>query len=209
MNKVSKSVIVDGRAVLLVALGMLLGVVVAYIWPWKTLIVGQTKDWVDMATAIGTVGAVVAAVGIALRDARWRHEAKESEAIIAWGLVSDELRVKGDDLREVLSAFVRDTDRAKRSRESYQVAKRVSSDLALTIPHEMLIKLASLPGGRGGYIAGVVGLFPSIRRLLESYVDTLGEHDVYVVRTMAISKIEQALRNIEVVFRDATDTRMR
>lgn len=85
MNKVDKSVIDDGRAVLLVAFGMLLGGVVAYIWSWKTLIVGQTKDWVDIATAIGTVGAVVAAVGIALRDARWRRETKESEAAIAWG----------------------------------------------------------------------------------------------------------------------------
>ncbi|EON13111.1 hypothetical protein [Pandoraea sp. SD6-2] len=209
MNKVDRSVIDDGRAVLLVAFGMLLGVVFAYIWPWKTLIVGQTKDWVDIATAIGTVGAVVAAVGIALRDARWRRETKESEAVMAWGLVSDELRAKGDELKEMLSVFFAEPDRLRRSAESLYAAKRVSANLALTIPHDMLIKLASLPGGRGGRIAHAVGLFPSIRRLLEQYISAGDSHEVYSTRSLAIPKIEQALEDIEIAFRDKDDRRMK
>ncbi|WP_017234942.1 hypothetical protein [Pandoraea sp. B-6] len=209
MNKVDKSVIDDGRAVLLVAFGMLLGGVVAYIWSWKTLIVGQTKDWVDIATAIGTVGAVVAAVGIALRDARWRRETKESEAAIAWGLVSDELRVKGDELQEVLSVFLTEPDRMRRSAEGTNAAQRVSANLALTSPHDMLMKLASLPGGRGAHIARAVGLLPSIRQLLEGYVRTGSPHEVYTSRQMAVTKIQDALRDIEIAFRDANDIRMK
>ncbi|AHB08374.1 hypothetical protein U875_09475 [Pandoraea pnomenusa 3kgm] len=209
MRQVDRDVLDDIRVVLLIVFGAVLGVVIAYIWPWKTTVSSAGKDWVDVATAIGTVGAAAVAGAIALRDARWRRETKESEAVIAWGLVSDELRVKADELREVVAIFVRDPDRMRRSSEGYQVAKRVSADLALTIPHDMLIKLASLPGGRGGYIAGAVGLFPSIRRLLEVYVSTGSQQEIYTTRIMAISKIEQALRNIEVAFRDTNDRRMK
>ncbi|WP_353191370.1 hypothetical protein [Pandoraea pnomenusa] len=209
MQQVDRSVLNDGRAILLVAFGAVLGVVVAYIWPWKTSLSSGGKDWVDVATAIGTVGAVAVAGAIALRDARWRRETKESEAVIAWGLVNDELRVKADELQEVVSVFAREPDRMRRSGEGYTVAKRVSEQLELTIPHDMLIKLASLPGGRGGYIAEAVGLFPTIRRLLETYISTGSPDAVYTSRAMAVTKIEQALRNIEIAFRDASDKRMK
>lgn len=209
MSKVDKSVIDDGRAVLLVAFGLLLGVVVAYIWPWKTSIAGTKKDWIEIANAVGTVGAVAAAVGIALRDARWRRETKESEAVIAWGLVSDELRVKGDELREVLSVFLTEPDRMRRSAEGTSAAQRVSANLALTSPHDMLMKLASLPGRRGAHIARAVGLFPSIRQLLEGYVRTGSPDELYTSRQMAVTKIKDALQSIEIAFRDANDIRMK
>lgn len=70
MQQVDREVLNDVRVVMLVAFGALLGLVVAYIWPWKTAIETQSKHWIDVMTAVGTVGAAVVALGIALRDGR-------------------------------------------------------------------------------------------------------------------------------------------
>lgn len=99
MHWVDRNAIDDVKAVLLVTFGVVVGVVIAYIWPWKTTVVGNTKDWIDVATAIGTVGAVVTALAIASADRRRRKtEAEDRAALVAARVVPPLLRLV-DEIR--------------------------------------------------------------------------------------------------------------
>ena len=198
MNKVDKSVIDDGRAVLLVAFGMLLGVVVAYIWPWKTSIVGQTKDWVDIATAIGTLGAVVAAVGIALRDARWRRQAQTAEALIAWGIVANEVVRLLDELR-VVRRMLGSGGRMTLGYDLLSPLHEAATRLVPGFGADVLFKLAHLPDGVGGHLSGAIGLLPGIRLQIDRVLDRRIGMGRTVSRDYAIRWTEQATRNLEYV----------
>lgn len=57
------------KAWVMLAFGVLIGAVLIYVWPWPLQFTATKKDWVDVLTAFGTLGAVLVAVSLAI----WQH----------------------------------------------------------------------------------------------------------------------------------------
>lgn len=136
--------------------GLVGGLALATAWNFN-----PDKDFWDILTAIGTVSSAVVAVGIALRDAAWRRQTQESEALIAWAMLAPEVVQVRDALSEVSEYFhgpiifpgmVMTTE-----------ARQFPDRLNLTFAPGLIDKLAFLPDGRGTRIAAAMGLLPAIK----------------------------------------------
>lgn len=106
MHRVDRDVVGDSKALLLVAFGAFLGIVIAYIWPWKTTIVSGTKDWVDVATAVGTVGAVLVAVGMPLFMHRKERLTAQQRAGLAAAIMQERTERMRRDVENAVSLLV-------------------------------------------------------------------------------------------------------
>lgn len=173
------------------------GVMVASFWMYR-----EAKNFWEVLTAIGTIGATLAAVFIALRDARWRRETRESEALIAWGLLAPQVVQMIVTLRRV------------------QDAVRARRGLVLGVPHSnsaeitglirslqfnggvevVFDKLAYLPNQKGAHVGMAMGMLPVIAARLEAYdgerhAAAAGEHRTAVLDASqsAIERFEEAL----------------
>ncbi|VVD75094.1 hypothetical protein [Pandoraea commovens] len=92
MQQADREFLKTGKALLLVAFGLALGLVVAYIWPWPTVVIqAKNKDWVDIATALGTVGAVVVSLGLATAELRRRGQEGADRASLVAAQISPTL----------------------------------------------------------------------------------------------------------------------
>lgn len=170
----------------------IVAMLLSYIWPHAE----KPKDVWDILTAIGTVGAALAAVCIALRDAAWRREARQSEALITWGLLAPEIEQLSETLREA-RAHINDPNTLRYLALPNPQTKNFSTRLQVSIGKELLDKLAYLPSQRGESIAAAMGLLPGIAVRIRDFAFESRVPERTAVRDSVAFSIDAAIRHFE------------
>lgn len=104
LKNAGKEMIETWKAWVMLAFGVLVGVVVTYIFPWPIWFKPSPKDWIEAVSAIGTVAAVIVAIGIALRDSYRRNRESQQRAILVAARLGPEFQRSID---EVMSLFAK------------------------------------------------------------------------------------------------------
>lgn len=107
---------------------------------------GSKKDFWDVATAIGTCGAVVVALGIAI----WQETARRAERLIAAKMTSTYMRPRLETIRDAtLKTFAALLGDGIEHSKLYTAAVGEAHRMRWTPPPEQLILLAPLPRAAG------------------------------------------------------------
>lgn len=170
----------------------IIAVLLSHMWPHPE----KPKDVWDILTAIGTVGAAVVAACIALRDAAWRREARESEALIAWGMLAPDV-VKVSETLKAAKMLIATRRPIMLPGLPDPGLLALTEQLKFSFGLELLDKLAYLPDQKGARIAAALGLLPSIASEISIFASGRHGEDRRAARSRAVPMIEAAIAHFE------------
>jgi len=137
------------------AIGVVAGFV-SWTFPgWRPVLDGKT--WLDVATAIGTVGAAAAAVWLGLREGHWRVQSENEQAKIVHAVVVTNL---GRLLPEVYR--IHGILRSPLTVEYQEKVKEIAVSLELKSVETFLDRLNVLPGDEGVLMAELWAVVPGL-----------------------------------------------
>jgi hypothetical protein len=148
------------RSFILIAYGAALGCGAMIIWPF-TPFRSTTKDWVDVATAIGTCGAVVVALWLGLRQEALRREDAELKAQMIGTHLAPRLAVVLDAAVRTHEALFGEADAVGDTGRCF-AAYGVCGPLTSEIPPEQLAALTPLPQSAAFRLARAMALLNNV-----------------------------------------------
>ncbi|MNX44281.1 hypothetical protein D3C86_747640 [compost metagenome] len=170
--------------------------------------------WLELMTAIGTIGAVVVALAIALRDASWRRSTRRDEGEIVHAVVIYELTGLLDELVDMRCYLASVASIDETSTVSVPIPAtpiiRFGETAAVSACERMLDRLSFMPDGKGRNVAAIIGRLPTLKAQCKLMMEDGMPFEAMAVAAIISESVDDVSTNARIVLGiSATDLQQR